>query len=137
MQKIIFIMEGIIQSFIGIGAVISGILMILKPDGSIFQMPLSMLNNSPFTDFLIPGIILFSVNGIGNIFSGYLSFRHHKLSGFAGIFFGSGLNIWIFVQVSMIGGGDWLQYLYFFLGMLQLIFGFAVREVQRASVFEN
>jgi hypothetical protein len=137
MKKAVFIIEGIIQSFIGLGAFISGILMMLQPDGSMFQMPLTMLNGSPFNNFLIPGLILLSVNGIGNMIAAILSFRKHKLSGFAGIFFGSGLIIWIFVQVSMIGGGHWLQYFYFSLGMVELFLGFAIREVQRASIFEK
>jgi hypothetical protein len=136
MKKLVFIIEGILQIFIGIGAFISGILLMMNPDGSAFQMPLSMLKGSPFTDFLIPGLILCIVNGAGNIFAGVLSFRKHKFSGFAGIIFGAGLMIWIFMQVSMIGGGHWLQYLYFSLGMLQLLFGFAIREEQRVSIFK-
>lgn len=47
----------------------------------------------------------------------------------AGVFFGVGLMIWIFVQVSMIGGGHWLQYSYFFLGLLETLVGFAIREI--------
>jgi hypothetical protein len=133
MKKTIFFIEGVLQLLISIGALAAGFLMVIKPDGSAFGMPLSILNGSPFTDFLIPGIILFLVNGAGNLAAGILSIRKHNLAGFAGIFFGSGLVIWIFVQVSMIGGGHWLQNLYFTLGMLELLLGFAIREVQIES----
>jgi len=131
MKKAVYITEGVLQQFIGIGAFLSGILMMINPDGSAFQMPLSMLKGSPFTDFFLPGLILCIVNGAGNITAGILSFRKHKLAGFAGIFFGSGLVIWIFVQVSMIGGGHWLQNLYFTLGFIELILGFAIREIHQ------
>jgi hypothetical protein len=47
------------------------------------------------------------------------------------MFFGFALMIWIFVQVSMIGGGNWLQYLYFVLGVLQLLFGVLLRDALR------
>ena len=40
---------------------------IISPSGRLFGMPLSMLENSPFNDFLIPGIILFSVLGLAPI----------------------------------------------------------------------
>ena len=33
---------------------------------------------------------------------------------------GLGLMIWIFVQASLIGGGHWLQYLYFALGTAEV-----------------
>ncbi len=136
MKKSIYLIAGILQFFIGFGAFISGILMMIYSDGKAIQMPLGMLKGSPFTDFLIPGLILSIVNGAGNIFSAMLSFKRHRLSGFAGIFFGSGLVIWIFVQVSMIGGGHWLQNLYFSLGFLEILLGFAIREVQRTVAFE-
>ena len=137
MKKLIHILEGVLQFFIGLGAAVSGILMAIKPDGSIMQMPLSMLKGSPFTDFFVPGIILFLVNGLGNITAGILSFKRHKLAGFAGMFFGFGLIIWIFVQVNMIGGGHWLQYLYFTLGVLELLLGIAIREVTGTPIFKK
>ena len=54
----------ILQFFLGFGAVISGGLLIAAPNGSLMQMPLSMLASSPFSNFLIPGIILFSLLGV-------------------------------------------------------------------------
>ena len=57
----------------------------MKAD-SIKKMPLSMLEGSPFKNFLLPGLILTIFNGFGNVLSGILSFRKQKLAGFAGIF---------------------------------------------------
>jgi len=51
-------------AFVGIGAGFGGGVLIISPDGKLFGMPLSLLKNSPFNSFLIPGIILFSVLGI-------------------------------------------------------------------------
>ncbi len=130
MEKNIYYSEGILQFFIALGAIGAGMLMILKPDGSLMHMPLTMLNGSPFFNFLIPGLILFTINGLGSAVAGVLSFRKSKLAGFAGMFFGMGLMIWIFVQVSMIGGGHWLQYLYFFLGSIETLLGIAIREAE-------
>jgi hypothetical protein len=134
MRRALFISEGILQFFIAPGAIISGLFMILAPDGSLMKMPLTMLSGTPFRDFLVPGIILFTVNGLGNLLSGVLSFRRHKLAGFAGITFGLGLMIWIFVQVSLIGGGSWLQYLYFGLGMAELLLGIGMREMKKGEI---
>ena len=51
-------------AFLSIGAVFGGAVLIISPDGRLFGMPLSMLENSPFSSFLLPGIILFLVLGV-------------------------------------------------------------------------
>jgi hypothetical protein len=59
-DKRLIIWLGILQAFIGVGAVPAGILMIINPSGSDMGMTVEMLVNSPFPNFLIPGIFLFS-----------------------------------------------------------------------------
>jgi hypothetical protein len=51
-------------SFLGTGAIFGGAVLILSPGGRFFGMPLSLLKNSPFHDFLIPGVILFLALGL-------------------------------------------------------------------------
>ncbi len=136
MKRTAYFAEGILQSLIGVGAVICGALLVIGPDGHFLQMPVEMLKNSPFRSFLIPGLILFLVNGVGNVVSAVLCFRMHRIAGFGGFLFGFGLIIWIFVQVNMIGGGSWLQYLYFALGLLLLLLGIVMREFERKATFE-
>ncbi|NQU80831.1 MAG: hypothetical protein HQ543_04880 [Bacteroidetes bacterium] len=36
----------------------------LDPSGELLQMPVTILENSPFNNFLIPGLILFTVFGV-------------------------------------------------------------------------
>lgn len=51
--------------FLGISAIGGGGALILSPSGKLLGgLPLSLLKNSPFNDFLYPGIILFLVLGI-------------------------------------------------------------------------
>ena len=50
--------------FNGIGAFYGGFQFITDPSGSKLQMSLSFLEHSPFSNYLIPGIILIVVNGI-------------------------------------------------------------------------
>jgi hypothetical protein len=51
-------------ALLGIGAIFGGGVLIISPSGELFGMPLSMLVNSPFSNFLLPGAILFSVLGL-------------------------------------------------------------------------
>ena len=50
--------------FLGLGALFGGGVLIISPSGKLIGMPLSLLNKSPFSDFLFPGIILFGVLGV-------------------------------------------------------------------------
>ena len=54
----------LLLAILGSGAIFGGGVFIISPSGKLFGMPLSMLKNSPFNNFLIPGIILFSVLGL-------------------------------------------------------------------------
>ena len=51
-------------SILGIGAIGGGGALILSPSGLMMGMPLKIIQSSPFSNFLIPGIILFGVLGL-------------------------------------------------------------------------
>ena len=119
MKKLISVFAGILQIFVGLGAIICGILLIAFPDGSSINLPLSLLRGSPFTDFFIPGIILFSVIGLGHTIVFVMNIKQYIYYETANGIMGIGLMIWIFIQVSLIGGGHWLQYLYFGIGLAE------------------
>ncbi|HEX2863531.1 MAG TPA: hypothetical protein VHN99_03095 [Deinococcales bacterium] len=56
---------------LGLGALFGGAALMLAPDGSPFGMPRSMLDRTPFTSFLIPGLLLFLVNGVFPLVTAY------------------------------------------------------------------
>lgn len=53
-----------LQVLLGFGAVVSGALMMISPDGSLMRMPLFLIEGSPFKGFFIPGLILFLFVGV-------------------------------------------------------------------------
>jgi hypothetical protein len=61
----------ILLFFIGIGAIISGGMLFVAPDGHLMQWSTDQLKGTPFSSYLAPGIILFSLVGIFPIFVGY------------------------------------------------------------------
>jgi hypothetical protein len=121
--------------FQGISATPSGLMLVLDPTGGRMQMPLAMLQGAPFPNYLIPGLILCIVLGLGaflvlacllalpdwgwaqrvNPFKG----QHWTWSASAA--FGLALMIWITVQVLMVGLGAWLQPFYFGIGLAILL----------------
>jgi hypothetical protein len=55
--------------FNGTAALYGGWNLMAYPDGSSLDMPISYLRYGPFTSYLIPGLILFVVNGIQSFFT--------------------------------------------------------------------
>jgi hypothetical protein len=124
----LFVTQGVIQLFVGIGAAVSGLMLIVRPSGGLLQAPVEMLKGTPFPDFLIPGIILFLVNGVGQLVAAGITLRRHPMAALVGGVFGIALMIWVFVQVNMIGGGHILQYSYFSVGVIQTSLAFLMRD---------
>jgi hypothetical protein len=119
-------------AFLGVSAAFGGIVFVINPSGGLIGMPVSLLRFSPFHDFLIPGLILGVVFGIGS-FAAILAlwFRpawslasalthatgeHWAWS--AALVIGSGQVIWIVTQMLMMRGVSVLHFLYGGLGLL-------------------
>lgn len=114
-------------SFLGLGAIGGGALLIISPSGKLLGgLPLSILDHSPFKDFLIPGIILFLVLGLSpcflsvalikkpeNRFAEYFNFFKDMYWGWSfSIYIAFALIIWIQVETIYIRGTSWLQTFY-------------------------
>jgi hypothetical protein len=112
---------GIIQLFVAIGALPVGYMMFSKPDGSGVGMSIDILAGSPFKDFFIPGLFLFSINGICNLIAAVLAFFKYRYSYMTGLALGSALIIWIIVQVYSVGLTHLLQPTYFIIGAIEII----------------
>ncbi|MGG9972533.1 hypothetical protein ACQ33O_12135 [Ferruginibacter sp. SUN002] len=64
MKLLLSILIAVLLIFNGISALYSGYHLMMHPDGSSIHLPLKLLEGSPFHSYLIPGIILFVVNGV-------------------------------------------------------------------------
>ena len=124
---------GILQLFIGIGAVGGGLGLVLEPSGTNLGMPLETLNYSPFSDFLIPGIVLLIINGLGSILGSVSSFRLFSYAAEIAMALGAFLVAWIIIQVYWIHAFHWLHALYLSLGIIELVLGWLLRKGLRVS----
>lgn len=53
-----------LQLILGIGAVFGGLGLAIDPSGELMHMPIEFLEPSPFTTFLVPGIVLLLLLGL-------------------------------------------------------------------------
>ena len=110
---------GILQLLVGIGAVPAGLGLVMDPSGASLRFRLEWLEGTPFSNFLIPGLILMIVNGFGSLAGSVASLRGWRRAGEVGLALGIFLALWIILQVYWIGLGSWLQPTYFVIGLLE------------------
>jgi hypothetical protein len=115
---------GGLLAFVGIGAVACGFMLIIEPDGSSIGLPLNLLENSPFENFLIPGIALFTVNGLASLLGALLAFQKNRYAGYASILLGVAMIIWISAEYVWYEGKSFLQPAMFTIGVLEILLGF-------------
>ena len=128
--NMLLVILGCIQLFVALGALPVGYLFIIHPDGSAVGMNVEMLANSPFSDFLIPGIALFVFNGIFHLIDAFFCFFKLKIAPYIGAILGIGLLIWILVQVYSVGLNSYLQPVFFSIGMVELFLSLFLIKMQ-------
>lgn len=87
--------------FLGLSALPAAIFMIVDPSGESMQLPLYLLDRTPFSNFLIPGIVLGLFNGILSLLFAILLIKKHPLQSIMPIFQGGTLLIWLTVEILM------------------------------------
>jgi hypothetical protein len=98
---------------------IGGGIAVLVTDG--LGMPTAMLASGPFISFAWPAVILAVVVGGSQALAGVLLVARREVSLLWAAVAGFVMLIWIFVETIMIGGGSFLQVLYFATGGAQII----------------
>lgn len=91
-----------LEALLSVGALGGGALLFLYSDGSGFGMPLSMLDHAGFKSFLLPGLILFVVNGLFPLVSAVATLRRLPWAAHSTIAVGALLVGWIMVQVALL-----------------------------------
>lgn len=129
--RILSLSLGSFQALIGLSAVAGGIGLVMDPTGASLGMSSDWLRGSPFPSFLIPGLFLLGVNGVGTLVGAVLSFRGHRYAGEVAALLGLVMMGWITIQVIVItsaAGLSWLQPFYVVVGLVELGLGLLLRQ---------
>jgi hypothetical protein len=121
---------------LSLGALVCGALLIIRPDGSLLQLPLDSMAYMPFADFLVPGLFLFTCLGLLPAVAATALMPVHPPAwaervniyrgGYRGgwmlaLFSGFATLIWITVQHRMAQHYHALQTVYAVVGLLILV----------------
>ncbi|MCK5075018.1 MAG: hypothetical protein KAR38_01525 [Calditrichia bacterium] len=118
-------------SFLSLGALFGGGALTIDPSGELIKMPIEILKNSVFSNFLIPGIVLFTLFGVFPILIIYALLKRpqwewSKTLNLCGdmywawtctIYIGFGQIIWISIQTLIINHMHFVHTFYIFLGI--------------------
>lgn len=117
----------VLDVLLALGAIGGGIALILGPRGEIIPLPVAALAGSQFDSYLVPGVILLTVLGIGPLVAALLAWRSSVLGSLATIAVGGALLVWLAVQIAIIGfsTGPPLQPIYLVLGLVISALGVA------------
>lgn len=121
----------LLQVLLGIGAVFGGSVLVIDPSGGLIRMPIALLENSPFNNFLIPGIILLGIMGILPLITSFALltkwdwetanlanlFPEMHWSWTYSLYIGFALIIWITMEVFFIQAMAAIHVFYIFLGL--------------------
>lgn len=118
-MKKLYTILSTIQLIVGTGALFGGAIAIIDPSGAMYGASTDILKTGPFTNFLIPGLFLFFILGMGHLIS--FIFVKHKfkfhiyVSGAAGCI----LMTWIVIQCLILNAIHGLHIAFFLIGLLE------------------
>lgn len=115
-------------AFQAISGLSGGAALLLDPSGQLLNLPEYWLDGTPFTDYFVPGLILFSILGVFPIIVLTSLLREKDYSAKLSFLLGLTLIIWIITEIIIIGykPDPPLQLIYGLLGLV--IFVLASRK---------
>jgi hypothetical protein len=104
--------------FTGVLAIPVGLMFLTDPTGGSLGLPAGWIEATPFGSYLLPGLYLFAVNGLGMlVLAGLIMLRHWTAPWLTAIL-GVGLIIWIVVQLVVMPETMVLQWIFLATGLL-------------------
>jgi hypothetical protein len=132
--KIIRIITGLLLLLNGMGGVYGGFSLICDPEGNGIGLPIAYLENTPFSNYQIPGMILFLFNGMGSLFVFTLMIIKLRFYGIYIIMQGAILIIWIVAQLIILNILAWQQLIMMFVGILLIAAGYILFRKEEALI---
>ena len=137
MKTLLNIFASFLLLFNGTGALYGGWNLITHPDGSSLQLPLQLLNHTPFDDYFIPGVILFIANGLFSIFVFGMILLQTKTYEWLIVTQGIILSGWIFIQIILIHTVNFLHVLLGLTGVSMIASGILLKRLAKEAVKQN
>lgn len=117
----------ILISFVAITSLVSGLIIICYPDGSVMQMSTDLLKTSPFKNFLVPGIVLTVLVGGTNLLAAFFNMKRNSSRYDWALAGGIMTCGWVIVQMILINTLFWLQFVYLGVGIVIMLIAYQLK----------
>jgi hypothetical protein len=97
-------------------------------------VPLEHLARSPFSSYVVPGLVLGAVVGGTQLAAAVMLLAKRRTALLLSAIAGFGMLIWVFVELAIIRQYSWLQAAYFSLGALEVILVLALLGISPTLV---
>lgn len=108
---------------VGINALVAGWLFMADPSGSRMHISVTALQHSPFTDFSIPGAVLFIAIGLLSILAAFAAIFKRRDYPRLIVFQGMLLLGWIVIQMLLLRDVSFLHVIFATTGIVLFVFG--------------
>jgi hypothetical protein len=108
----------VLELFTALGAIPVGIMLITDPTGRGIGFPPGWIEATPFGSYLVPGIYLLAMNGVGMLVLAGLTLVRHWVAPWLTGLLGTGLAIWIGVQLIVMPEVSILQAIFGAIGLV-------------------
>lgn len=119
----------LLLAFNGTGAMYGGGSLMIHPDGSGLRLDPALLAHTPFRNFIIPGLVLFVVNGLCSLVILLLSATHYRGYDRYTTLQGVLLLGWLLIQILMIRTLDIMHLVMGLTGLGLVVCGMAMKKL--------
>src|SRR5215204_3350610 len=134
MMKVLRLFVIILLFINGTAALAGGVRLIGDPSGEAMGWTTEMLGHSPFHDYLIPGVILFTVNGLLSFMVAFLTIKKNNLYSSYIILQGAVLCGWIITEIMMIRLYHPLHFIFLAVALLLIVCGYILSAIAPLTV---
>src|SRR5947208_16441565 len=106
-----------LEIFTAVAAIPVGLMFLADPTGGLVQVQQGWIERTVFGSYLIPGLYLLAVNGVGMLLLAWLSVRSHWVAPWLTATLGVGLVIWILVEILVLPATLFLTWVFLAIGL--------------------
>ena len=137
MKTLAKVLAAVLLLINGAGAVYGGVHLMLHPDGSSLQLSPQWIEGSVFSNYFIPGVVLFIMNGLFSFTALALLLFGNRWNGPAVLAQGSILAGWLVIQVLIIHTVHFLHLFFGTVALLLILCGLLLSRQQRTAVVSH
>lgn len=114
-------------SFVAVSATLSGLWLMSNPDSGFMKLPYGLLEGTPFTSFLVPGILLTILVGGINFLAALSNLQQYSNRYNWSVCGGVLTASWVILEMALNRTTYWLQWVYLVIGLLIILVAYRLK----------